>query len=155
MASRTMFTDLLLLQEGDVFYIHVLQEVLAYKISEIHTVLPHETELLGIERGRDMCTLVTCTPVGINTHRLLVRGIRVPYEAAQDIETQQESSIGASDDRGDSWQDQYLMGIAWGLWGTLVTVLLGYRIQQRRCKARKRHKGGRYLCKKQSRRFYR
>ena len=64
MASQKMFTDLEQLQEGDVFYLHVLDEVLAYQVDAIHTVLPHNTTYLGIVPGQDLCTLVTCTPHG-------------------------------------------------------------------------------------------
>ena len=78
MASQKMFTDLEQLTQGDVFYLNVLNETLAYQVTEINTVLPYETDLLGIVPGEDLCTLVTCTPYGINTHRLLVRGHRVP-----------------------------------------------------------------------------
>lgn len=68
------------LVEGDVFYIKVLDETLAYKVDQILTVLPEETEALSIVPGKDYATLVTCTPYAINTHRLLVRGHRIPYE---------------------------------------------------------------------------
>ena len=82
MASQKMFTDLEQLTAGDVFYLHVLDETLAYQVVEINTVLPYDTSLLGIVPGEDLCTLVTCTPYGVNTHRLLVRGSRIPYEEA-------------------------------------------------------------------------
>lgn len=65
------------------FYIHVLGDTLAYKVDAIHTVLPTDTRLLQIEEGKDYVTLVTCTPFGINTHRLLVRGHRIPYTPEQ------------------------------------------------------------------------
>ena len=67
---------------GDIFYIKVLDETLAYQIDQILTVLPEETDGLSIEPGKDYATLVTCTPFAINTHRLLVRGERIPYEEA-------------------------------------------------------------------------
>ena len=68
------------LVEGDVFYIHILGEVLAYEVEMIHVVEPHESEDLEIVPGKDYVTLVTCTPYGINSHRLLVRGERTAYE---------------------------------------------------------------------------
>ena len=89
MASQKMFTDLEQLTAGDVFYLHVLDETLAYQVVEINTVLPYDTSLLGIVPGEDLCTLVTCTPYGVNTHRLLVRGSRIPYP-------QHDSGAGAS-----------------------------------------------------------
>ena len=83
MASSKLFSDIDQLATGDVFYIHVLGEVLAYEVDAIHTVLPTDTRLLQIEEGKDYVTLVTCTPFGINTHRLLVRGHRIPYTPEQ------------------------------------------------------------------------
>lgn len=72
-----LFTDLDQLQEGDLFMLCVLDEVLTYEVDQIRIVEPQETDSLLIEEGKDYCTLVTCTPYGVNTHRLLVRGHRV------------------------------------------------------------------------------
>ena len=80
-----LFTDLTELTVGDLFYLSVLDEVLVYAVDQITVVLPHEVQSLGPVRGRDYCTLVTCTPYGINSHRLLVRGERVPTEQEEDI----------------------------------------------------------------------
>lgn len=77
--SAKLFTNLDQIDLGDQFYIHVLNEHLAYEVDEINVVLPEETSLLDIVPGQDLATLVTCTPYGVNTHRLLVRGHRVPY----------------------------------------------------------------------------
>lgn len=77
--SAKLFTDLDSVAVGDQFYIHVLDEHLAYEVDEINTVLPEEVDLLDIVPGKDLVTLITCTPYGVNTHRLLVRGHRVPY----------------------------------------------------------------------------
>lgn len=74
-----LFTDLDLLTEGDQFYIHVLGDTLAYEVDQIVTVLPYESDALALSEGEDLATLVTCTPYSVNTHRLLVRGHRVPY----------------------------------------------------------------------------
>ena len=75
--SAKLLTDLDQVVEGDVFYLHVLNETLVYEVDRILIVEPHETAALAIETKKDYCTLVTCTPYGINTHRLLVRGHRV------------------------------------------------------------------------------
>ena len=75
--SAKLFTDLDRLVEGDIFVLRVLDEVLTYEVDQILIVEPEETEDLQIEKGKDFCTLVTCTPYGINTHRLLVRGHRI------------------------------------------------------------------------------
>lgn len=77
--SAKLFTDLDQIREGDLFYITVLDETLAYQVKEILTVLPEETKDLEIEQNEDLVTLVTCTPYGVNSHRLLVRGARTEY----------------------------------------------------------------------------
>lgn len=75
--SARLFTDIDKLKEGDIFMMQILNETLTYEIDQIRTVLPEEMKDIQIEEGKDYCTLVTCTPYGINTHRLLLRGHRV------------------------------------------------------------------------------
>lgn len=82
--SAKLFTDLDQMETGDIFYITVLDEKLAYKVDQILTVLPEETDDLAIEEDRDLVTLVTCTPYGVNSHRLLVRGERTEYIEEED-----------------------------------------------------------------------
>ncbi len=77
--SAKLFTDLDQMEVGDQFYIKVLGETLAYEVHEVETVLPTETESLAIQPGQDLVTLITCTPYGINSHRLLVHAHRIPY----------------------------------------------------------------------------
>lgn len=117
LAGQKMFTDLLQVREGDVFYLHVLGETLAYQVVSLNTVLPYDTSLLGITPGADLCTLITCTPLAVNTHRLLVTGERIPYESAQEIqaEMQQETTEVES-----AWEQEYLHG----LYIALAIVLL-------------------------------
>ena len=91
--SAKLFTDLNLVEEGDVFYLHVLDQTLAYEVDQILTVLPEETDSLGIEEGKDYVTLVTCTPYAVNTHRILVRGHRTTYEAAKELEKNEQKSL--------------------------------------------------------------
>ena len=127
MASQKMFTDLEQLTQGDVFYLNVLNETLAYQVTEINTVLPYETDLLGIVPGEDLCTLVTCTPYGVNTHRLLVRGSRIPYEEVAVMEEETASTEQAA----STWEVKYLQGILWGIAAALgsgVIILTGTRI---------------------------
>lgn len=124
MASSKLFSDIDQLAEGDTFYIHVLGEVLAYKVDAINTVLPTDTRLLQIEDGKDYVTLVTCTPFGVNTHRLLVRGHRVPYTPEQDAvaaETQKTAS---------SWTQNYLAGVGIGF-GAMAVVGGAYFLARR------------------------
>ena len=120
MATQKMFTDLEQLSVGDVFYLHILDETLAYQVDRIKTVLPYDTSLLGITSGRDYCTLVTCTPYGINTHRLLVRGTRIAYEEAEVIveETAQEEQPQSR------WEEKYLLGLLLGVLAVLILFLV-------------------------------
>ena len=119
MASQKMFSDLPQLEIGDVFYLRILGETLAYQVDKINTVLPHDTTFLGIEQGEDLATLVTCTPFGVNTHRLLVRGERIPYEEAEIIvETTQEEVTEST------WEQHYLKGVIIGLICVLIIVVI-------------------------------
>lgn len=89
--SAELFTNLPLLEEGDVFYYHILGETIAYEVDQIQTVLPEEVESLAIMEGEDYSTLVTCTPYGVNSHRLLVRGHRIPFVEEEYVEEQQKT----------------------------------------------------------------
>ena len=135
MASQRMFSDLPQLKEGDVFYLEVLNDTLAYQVDQIKTVLPHDTTYLGIEAEQDLCTLVTCTPFGVNSHRLLVRGHRIPYEEAEVIVQQQEQ---ANVKTSSTWQNEYIKGIAIGL-GFVIFFLIIFLIiwLLRRCRREK------------------
>lgn len=146
LATQKMFTDLEQLQEGDVFYIHVLGEVLAYQVFHKSAVLPHDTTRLGISQNEDYCTLITCYPTGVNTHRLLVQGERIPYEEAEVI----EEVAALEEEPVSKWEDQYMLGVWLGILGLLIAALvyilyLMYRNRQKR----KRRKGGRYVRKKE------
>lgn len=126
MASSKLFSDIDQLTEGDTFYIHVLGDTLAYKVDAIHTVLPTDTSLLQIEDGKDYVTLVTCTPFGINTHRLLVRGHRIPYTP------EQATAAAAEKPAASSWTQHYLTGLGIGLGA--VAVIGGAYFLVRRCR---------------------
>ena len=125
LASSKLFSDIDQLAVGDTFYIHVLGEVLAYKVDTINTVLPTDTSLLQIEDGKDLVTLVTCTPFGVNTHRLLVRGHRVPYTP------EQEATAVAEKPAASSWTQHYLIGLGIGL-GAVAVVGGAYFLVRRR-----------------------
>jgi len=97
---------------------------LAYKVDAIHTVLPTDTSLLQIEDGRDYVTLVTCTPFGVNTHRLLVRGHRIPYTP------EQATAAAVEKPATSSWTRHYLTGLTIGL-GAVAVVGGGYSLVRR------------------------
>lgn len=115
--SAVLFTDLDKLEIGDEFYLHVLDEILAYKVDQIKVVEPNESGDLEIIDGKDYCTLVTCTPYAINSHRLLVRGERTEYKGEQDKQTKNQMQTGALMKRiVDVWP--------WLLGAFLVAVLI-------------------------------
>ena len=131
LASQRLLSDLDQLEPGDVFYIEVLDKTLAYEVDQVKTVLPHETEDLQIIPGQDYCTLVTCTPFGVNTHRLLVRGTRIPCEEAEEIAAEtvpEEHPV-------STWEQEYWKGLSIGLGAVALTGLtaLGFWTY-RRCR---------------------
>ena len=125
MASSKLFSDIDQLTEGDVFFIHVLGEVLAYQVDNIATVLPTDTSLLQIEEGKEFVTLLTCTPFGVNTHRLLVRGHRIPYTP------EQATAAAVEKPAESSWMRHYLTGLGIGL-GVVAVVGGGYFLMRRK-----------------------
>ncbi len=131
--SATLFTNLDKLEIGDNFYIHVLDDTLQYEVDQIETVEPDDTSLLMVEKGQDLVTLLTCTPYGVNTHRLLVRGHRVPYNA-ETMEEEAKNSVG-------SLRTNYVLWVVVGLAITAVfIVLLAYRERKRAKKSKKKTK---------------
>lgn len=121
--SKILFTNLDQVGEGDVFYLRVLGETMAYEVYGTQTVLPHETEALTIRPGEDLVTLITCTPYGINTHRIYVHGKRIPYEEEAEQQEQREAA-------GENFWNRY-----WWAGVTLLLLLwmgvLLYRINRR------------------------
>ena len=139
MASQKMFSDLPDLELGSLFYLDVLGETLAYHVDQIETVLPHDSSLLEIVNGEDHCTLVTCTPFGVNTHRLLVRGTRVPLPEENSKVVELPDEVPGS----STWEFQYLKGILWGIVGAVsiaLVFLLGNRFFRHRS-------GGKYAAR--------
>lgn len=106
--SALLFTDLDQLQNGDRFYLHVLNRTLAYEVDQVLVVEPDNVSALRLEQGEDYVTLVTCTPYGINTHRLLVRGRRVPLEA----EESEQVSTAQQVIRSFGWRGRLLAALA-------------------------------------------
>ncbi len=124
LASSKLFSDIDQLAVGDVFYIRVLGDTLVYEVDSIHTVLPTDTSLLQIEDGKDYVTLVTCTPFGVNTHRLLVRGHRIPYTP------EQATAAAVEKPAASSWTQHYFTGLSIGL-GVVAVVGGGYFLVRR------------------------
>lgn len=120
LSTAKLFTDLNKLENGNIFYISILGETLAYKIDQIKVVEPHDTSDLVIEPNKDYVTLVTCTPYGINTHRLLVRGTRVPYteEVEEEIKKEEKENVGST------WRDEYFKALVVGVGGLAILGLI-------------------------------
>lgn len=117
--SASLFTDLDQLKKGDHFLIHVLNETLCYEVDKISVVKPEETSSLAVEEGEDLVTLLTCTPYGVNTERLLVRGHRVPY-------VEQEVADEKTPLSGISLHTNYLLWVIVGLAVTAFFILVLY-----------------------------
>ena len=115
--SASLFTDLDQLEIGDHFLIHVLDETLCYEVDQILVVEPEDTDALAVEDGEDLVTLLTCTPYGVNTQRLLVRGHRVPYEEQTVADEQTPLS-------GLSLHTNYLLWVVVGIVITGVFILI-------------------------------
>lgn len=142
MASQKMFTDLEQLEIGDVFYLHVLDAVLAYQVYFKEPVVPHDSSRLGIIQGKDLCTLITCYPTGVNTHRLLVQGERIPYEQAQEV---QAVTVSGETEVESRWEDQYWLGIQMGLTAMIcMVIVLNVILMVRKKQLIPKRKVGRY-----------
>lgn len=126
-------------EKGDVFYITVLSRKIAYEVMEINICLPEDASHIAVEKDKDLCTLITCYPYGVNTHRLCVKGSRIEMEEAEVIDEEQSGS----EDRGTvSWKVQYIRGIAVAvmaisgllLFGIIIRILWRYIVNQERIK---------------------
>lgn len=120
--SARLFTDLDQMEEGDTFILNILGHKLAYEVDQIKVVLPEKMSDLEIQEGKDLCTLVTCTPYGINTHRLLVRGHRVKYVETK-VQEQKEVSKPKTDTR---------LVIAGAAVGAVVLFIIIFAVRRRR-----------------------
>lgn len=122
--SASLFTDLDKLEEGDHFLIHVLDEILCYEVDKISVVEPKETDGLAVEEGEDLMTLLTCTPYGVNTERLLVRGHRVPY--VEEEVADEAPPLGIF-----SLHTNYLFWVIVGLAVTGIVIFVLYRREKK------------------------
>ncbi|RSX48972.1 class C sortase [Bifidobacterium callimiconis] len=132
--SAKLFTDLNRVKTGDRFYIKILKDTYAYEVDRITTVLPTDTQELAIEDGKDQVTLITCTPYGVNSHRLLVRGHRVPYTPDMDADAAKQFGLHIP--------AQYIVPLI-GLAVLLIGVGVGHHIHQRRYAVAAHHSDGR------------
>ncbi|MDD7114777.1 MAG: class C sortase [Lachnospiraceae bacterium] len=128
--SATLFTDLDKLEKGDHFLLHVLDDTLCYEVDQISVVEPEQTEALSVVEGEDLVTLLTCTPYGVNSHRLLVRGHRVPY-VPEEVEDEQASSL-----LGVSMHTNYLF---WVIFGIAITACFIFLLYRREKKIQRKH----------------
>lgn len=122
--SAALFTDLDKLEEGDHFLLHILDDTLCYQVDKISVVEPEDTAVLAVEDGEDLVTLLTCTPYGVNSHRLLVRGHRVSYEL-EEIKDEKLSLTNMS------LHTNYLLWVIVGLVVTAIFSLVLYRREKK------------------------
>lgn len=130
LSREKMLTDLEKMKVGDRFLLRVLDRTLAYEVRDIFTVLPDDTSHLGIRQDEDMCTLITCTPYGVNTHRLLVQGYRIPYESEAVFAATAEAT--GENSRISSWRQQYFDGIYYGVILADAVVLVWVIVRETR-----------------------
>lgn len=128
--SARLFTDIDQLQKGDMFYVHVLDETLAYSVDQILDMVDKDDvdaleEGLSIEEGEDHITLFTCTPYGVNSHRLLVRGSRVPYNGEEDVVVTAPEAV------VQSIQNYYMIYLILGLAVTFLVIVIMKTVMKR------------------------
>lgn len=127
LSSAKLFTDLTEMKKGDLFFLHILDHALAYKVDQIIVVKPEDTKKLQIIYGKDYVTLVTCTPYGVNDHRLLVRGIRTKYTKKQEISIRSRM-------KDSQWMKTYRRAIIIGMIIVAILFMIGnifHKIRQR------------------------
>lgn len=135
LSSAKLFTDLTEMKEGDLFFVYVLDQTLAYKVDQISVVKPENIEKLQIVDGKDYVTLVTCTPYGVNDHRLLIRGVRTKYVKNQKNKIRPRN-------KDSQWMGTYKRAIAIGLAIVIALVLSGKVYQKLRRAEKIRQKEG-------------
>ncbi len=139
LSTAKLFTDLNKVEEGNIFYMEVLGEKLAYKVDQIKIVEPHDTSDLVINSTEDYVTLVTCTPYGVNSHRLLVRGVRVPYTEQIEKEIEKEQS----DKVRSTWLTEYFKALTIGLsvLGVILIIFIIFILVRKKISRKKNLKG--------------
>ena len=139
LSTAKLFTDLNKVEESNIFYMEVLGEKLAYKVDQIKVVEPHDTSDLVIDSTKDYVTLVTCTPYGVNSHRLLVRGVRVPYTEQIEKEIEKEQS----DKVRSTWLTEYFKALTIGLsvLGVILIIFIIFILVRKKISRKKNLKG--------------
>ena len=140
--SAKLFTNLDKLREGDTFLLRVLDEILTYEVDQILIVEPRDTAALEIVEGEDYCTLVTCVPYAVNSHRLLVRGERIPYEQAEEL----VEEITIEELPTSHWEEKYLEGIFYGIGAASIVSasIIAFSVTRG---SRRKSRGGKYVRK--------
>ena len=128
LSDKKLFTDLVQLSEGDLFFVSTFGEKQCFRVYKIDVVLPDDLGSLYTQNGKNLCTLITCTPYGVNSHRLLVTGERVGY--SEELEKSQEKAKYISD-----WKKEYAISILVGL---LLAFLIGFSIRKGKRYAKKK-----------------
>lgn len=129
LSNAKLFTDLVKMEKNDIFILCVMGNKFAYAVDQIKVVLPSELNDLSVESGKDYCTLVTCTPYGSNSHRLLVRGIRTDYHEA--VENQERFQTKKTESK---WMEEYQKALLFslGCFAVCLLVLLFFKIYSRK-----------------------
>ena len=135
--SATLFTDLDRMEEGDHFLLKILDDTLCYEVDQINVIEPDDTSALAAVEGEDLVTLLTCTPYGVNSHRLLVRGHRVAYTELEDEAVAASPFLG-----GASLHTSYLLWVIVGLTVTGLFIFLLYLYDRRRNRPDTSHASG-------------
>ncbi len=136
--SARLFTDIDQLEKGDMFYIHILDETFAYQVDRILDMVDKEDaealgEALALEEGKDLVTLFTCTPYGVNSHRLLVRGFRVDYTEEEEV-----AAVTAPEAMLESVQNYYMIYLIFGLSATFLVIVIMKFLMNRKSKKEKK-----------------
>lgn len=135
LAYAKLFTDLDKLKVGDKFFLHILGDTLAYEVDQVKVVEPDDNDAITIEPGQDLVTLLTCTPYGVNTQRLLVRGHRIPY-AEEDVAGEEDKYTISMD------HEDPVRYVAAGLMAVLLITMIIRNILERTKKRKDRKKEG-------------
>lgn len=122
--ATPMFSDLDKMQPGDLFFLHILDETLTYQVDTITTTVPQDIDPIKIQTGKDLCSLITCYPFGINTHRLIVLGFRVETPTQEQLQEMTPADDTPTEDANALWMKRYMTGILIGLCVGIPLVIL-------------------------------